>query len=311
MKPTEGTPFTTGSSPGALILILLAFLLSSCASLHVDEAAATAAPGPQNLSVQSQAGSRAGSPACGLAILVHGVDGSPDSWPKTLESHIRAVTDSRSRQGGAPVSWEVVRVDWREISSHKLTSPRNGYRLGRAIGTRLAEAARSYAILHLVAHSMGAHVIQGIADAYRPAHPDTVIHLTFLDAFVSRGLFSLAYGRRVFGRNSDFAESYVTRREPAFLTNALFRHAHNFDVTGIVPEERVGNGSYYHIWPIHYYLDSRRPPGGGVYLPGLSLAPYGFDPGRHQAAAAVTDALRTRYETLREQYPAGEVTIPQ
>ena len=230
-------------------------------------------------------------PSPGLAVIVHGVDSSPDSWPKGLEQRIHHLA-------GGPEAWQIIRLDWCEISARKLTSATNGYRLGFELGTELAQLNPPYRLMHLVAHSMGAHVIQGVADAYRPRHPDTIIPLTFLDAFVTRGPFSLFYGRRVFGRNSDFAESFVTRGEPAFLTNALLLNAHNFDVSAAVPAHRAENPRYHHIWPIDYYLESVDSDG-----PGLTHGPYAAT----GAFGSAADLLR-HYDALQQRYPRGQTT---
>lgn len=253
-----------------------------------------------------RAGVPAGAPsATGLTVIAHGVGSSPDQWPLALEGQIRSEVN--------PQRWDVVRVDWTAITERPLTSAARGYRLGYAMGQELASRAHQPAVIHLVAHSMGAHLIQGFADAYHPLRPQTLIHLTFLDAFMSRGPLTLFYGIRVFGRNSTFAESYVTRGEPAFLTNALLRNAFNFDISGIIPESRADNRNYPHNWPVDYYLQSADHAG-----PGVSLAPHRFlavrsEPesraARSTPAAVDFTSLVARYRELGQRFPRGSTLV--
>jgi hypothetical protein len=237
-------------------------------------------------------------------VIAHGTGGGPGGWPTALANAI-------TTEYGPLHLWEIHVLDWRDLSERPLTAARRGYRLGLECGAGIAESTRRSPgadgprVLHLVAHSMGSHLIQGIADGvrrYESNHPDlapAVIHMTFLDAFHPRGLLTSRWGIRVFGRGADFAESYVTRDEPAFLTNALLNRTFSFDLTATVPPRANPSSGYFHNWPPAYYAASV----GDRTRPGFVLSPLAVFGDRSVARAEVDRAM----ETLRGVLPAGEV----
>jgi hypothetical protein len=180
-------------------------------------------------------------------VIAHGSGDRADEWPLDLADELRSLSVSQSL-------WDTYRVDWYEASLDRLAAPRVGYELGTAIGAQLAGAAHAYEVVHLIGHSAGAHIVQGIADAI--AAQRLYVHITFLDPFVGRSILQLSWGVSRLGRNADFAESYVTRRDNVPFTNSLLERAHNFDLTHTVPNDPHPPQDFAHMWPVRVYLAS-------------------------------------------------------
>jgi len=232
--------------------------------------------------------------ARGLIVIAHGVEARADSWPLTLERAFRT-------HGAGEDLWDIYRVDWYELSLRPLAAPRRGYALGLAIGRALSERVDSYEVIHLVGHSAGAHVVQGITDAIGESAEPPVVFATFLDPFVARSVPRLYWGVRHLGTNADFAESYVTRKDRVPFTNSLLQRAHNVDLTGILPAGPDQPDNFAHLWPILYY---RTPVLAGQEA-GILISPAArlgeFVTSRSAGALAAE---------LGRQYPTGDVTRP-
>lgn len=171
--------------------------------------------------------------------------------------------------GAAPGVWDVMRVEWHDLSLDRLRASRRGYELGYAIGEVLARET-SYEMVHLVAHSAGAHVIQGVADAYADSGTARrpLLHMTFLDPFVGRSVVQLFWGVRRLGRNADMVENFVTRDDNVPFTNSFLRRATvNVALDESVPDVDDPPSGHFHNWPATWYLQS-----AGV-SPGLGSAP--------------------------------------
>ncbi len=232
--------------------------------------------------------------ARGIVVMAHGVEGRAESWPAAFERYFEQVAPDSSL-------WQFYRLDWYEASLVRLAAPRRAYELGRRIGEELLAPGRSYEVAHLIGHSAGAHVVEGVADvlvrlepAERPA-----IHATFLDPFVARSVVRLFYGVRVFGANADFAMSYVTRDDPVPFTNSYLEHAHTIDLTETVPDRDGAPDNFEHLWPIEYYRGGDDPDGAGIGLsPVMTL---GTTVTREQAL----DALAR----LGERFPRGATAV--
>ncbi|TVQ19023.1 MAG: hypothetical protein EA382_17025, partial [Spirochaetaceae bacterium] len=138
--------------------------------------------------------------ATALFLISHGYGNNPSHWPARLIARIR--------DAGVDDGWQLYAHDWSANSLRALTASRAGYRIGRHFGGLLAERGH-YRTIHLVGHSLGAFVMQGVVDAYRGAGGTATIQMTFLDPFLLRGWFGIGWGVRNFGRGADFAENYV------------------------------------------------------------------------------------------------------
>lgn len=276
-----GGPFA-GLRRGVALLVVgcLAALLTSCAT-RPDPPVLLPPPDPR---------------ARGIVVIAHGVEGKADSWPVGVERQLRAAT------AAAGDRWDFYRVDWYEASLNRLAAPRRGFDLGRCIAAELTAPPRAYEVVHLIGHSAGAHVVQGVADALatdrgRRTGDTPVVFLTFLDPFVARSLVQLHWGARHFGEDAVFAESYVTRHDPVPFTNSLLRNAYNVDLTASLPPRPDPPSDHAHGWPIHFYT---RSVGSGSI--GIDTSPAALLGGDVSGPAA-----RRCAEALRARYPAGEV----
>jgi hypothetical protein len=233
--------------------------------------------------------------ARGLIVIVHGVEGRAKWWPLRLESAFRRLDVDQDL-------WDIYRPDWHEMSLDRLAAPRLGYALGRELGTGLVGRADTYDVIHLIGHSAGAHVIQGIADAVGDLSGATVVYSTFLDPFVVRSVVRLFWGVRRLGASSDFAECYVTRDDPLPFTNSFLKHANNVDLTPILPRVPDAANNYAHLWPIDYYISTAT----STDVSGVRHSPL-FRLGSNvtaQRAASLAAELRT-------ELPPGHVTVPE
>lgn len=204
-----------------------------------------------------------------LLFVVHGAGSSGDAWPADL---LRTV---RSREPSS-LQWDLVAYDWEEEALKVLTAPRRGYRIGEALAADLidAEANRaSYRVVHIVAHSVGSHVAQGLIDSLRQAEAATamepaLVFVTFVDPFVPRGVLQWRWGESRFGAGADAAECYISVEDGVPGTNRYLRLAHNYDVTALVPQPYRENASNFHWWPVEYYRSTV-----GTGRPGYRFSP--------------------------------------
>lgn len=183
----------------------------------------------------------------GLILLVHGGGDDPSVWAQDLVDPMTDVLDD-------PSAWIVHPVDWTDDASGRVRAASRG----RRIGEELAETVDAYERVHLVAHSVGAHLAHGVATT-----TTADVQLTLLDPFVGSGLVRWGYGRDRFGEGALWAEAYVNTDDGVPSTDGELDLVHVFDVTreaGSVDREEG------HRWPIVFYADS---VGSGV---GLDLA---------------------------------------
>lgn len=117
-----------------------------------------------------------------------------------------------------------------------------------------------YSKVHLIAHSAGAYMVDGMSRKLEAQRPETVTQVTFLDAFTALawlGNFTDHHEAYQFGESADWAEHY--RHDGVLpLTNEAFDHAINIDVTALAPltmkaTDLVG-GISGHSWPWEWYL---------------------------------------------------------
>ncbi len=227
----------------------------------------------------------------GLVLVSHGYGNNPTHWPRKLIGQI----ENRYRFSD---DWRVYAHDWSANSDRVLTASTAGYRIGRGMADSVLAAGDRYSVIHLVGHSMGAWVAQGFADTYRRRGGRAVIQMTLLDPFHIRGIFGVGWGVRNFGRNTDYAESYIVRNEPVLGTNRYLRKAHNFDVTAAVPASmwEISHGP--HWWVVEYYRISV-----GRLEPGFSLSPMVLS-GNDDLSE-----IRPLLTGLARVFPAGDVTL--
>jgi len=197
-----------------------------------------------------------------LLLVVHGSGDTAGGWPAELIEGVKQKIVQAEQ-------WDCVAYDWSRWADDKATASEAGLHIGAYIGSALASAPYSYERMQLVAHSVGAFVIQAACDAYRAEAENSAgrLHLTFLDPFTGNGLVDWTYGRGRFGEGADFAEAYINTDDPVPSTNSPLQQAHNFDVTARAPE--LLSGAQRHWWPVDFYRQSILSEGGE---PGYPLA---------------------------------------
>lgn len=234
----------------------------------------------------------------GLLLIIHGSGGSADGWPRRLEDAITETYGSRP-------SWDIHRLEWATLAEDRLAAPGNG----RALGARLAEqlteplaGGSGYRIIHLIGHSVGAHVMYGLSSRYRElaTDADTTLHQTYLDPFTPRGVLLWRFGESRFGQNADFSESFVTTDDPAFMTNSYLEHAYNIDLTSSFPSSGEPDDVSAHDWPVAYYIQAVSS-GESWFANAPYLYPELLTSSGERAAF---------YQRLRLEFPAGEVQRP-
>jgi len=270
-----------------LLLTTTVLLIFSCATVEDVSSFATL---PRQ-SAQSDA----------LLLIVHGSGDTADSWPLELEQGIRS-------ESGTRPDWDIVRLDWAQIAERRLAAPIEGQALGQAIATELTEGPFSYELIHMVGHSVGAHVVHGITTGIREYEAAAgvlerhrrIIHETLLDPFVGQGIFDWRYGVDRFGQGADFAFSYMTTEDRTPMTNAYLSHAHNLDLSRSSLSESLRSAVESHYLPVLFYRQT--VVSADETGPGFSLAPYVW------ALAAGRREVLDGYELFSALYPRGSVS---
>lgn len=207
-----------------------------------------------------------GDEADGVVLIVHGGGDDPSVWAEDLVPVVQGVLIE-------PERWTVLALDWSADADTLVTAARRGRRVGEDTAPQLQELDR----VHVIAHSVGAHVAHGLATSL----DGPTVQLTLLDPFVGSGTVRWGYGRDRFGEGADFACAYLNRDDGVPSTDGLLDQAHIVDVTAVRPGA-LSTSEQGHRWPITWYAQSE---GTGL---GLDLAVGaggealwdGLDPGR-------------------------------
>lgn len=170
-----------------------------------------------------------------LVIVTHGwLDKGRDRWPNEMADAFCSRID--------PNEWACGWFDWKGGSA--VVSSVQAAEYARDVaGPRLAAAViklgRSWKHIHLLGHSAGSWTIQSAAERLAREYPDTVFHLTFLDAYVPARWDPDCLGR-VFHdsakqRSLCWAEHYYTRDFTMEVTEHNLKWAHNVDISALDP----------------------------------------------------------------------------
>lgn len=176
-------------------------------------------------------------------FIVHGwLDKAGNDWPETMAQAVRQKTE--------PNEWICGFFDW-SGGSAVITSI-HAARYARDIGgPRLAAAilklSASIRHIHLIGHSAGSWVIDSAAKCIVKEHPETSVHLTFLDAYVPQNWDPNQLGD-VNSAGGIWAEHYYTRDITYVVTQNDLIHAYNVDITAIDPLIAE------HEFPYRWYL---------------------------------------------------------
>ncbi len=170
-----------------------------------------------------------------LVIVTHGwLDKGQDRWPSEMAAAFFTRTD--------PNQWICASFDWKGGSS--VVSSVQAAEYARDIaGPRLAAAIlkidRPWKHIHLVGHSAGSWAIQTAARRLALAYPDTVFHLTFLDAYVPNrwdpDALGLLYDDSAKQQSFCWADHYYTKDITLAVTEHNLKWAHNVDISALDP----------------------------------------------------------------------------
>ena len=130
------------------------------------------------------------------------------------------------------MDWQVEAIKWREAAWGLPVMAMLGARIeGALYGAGFAQTHWQH--IHLIGHSAGSVFIEAFAKEIKGIWPDTQIHSTFLDPYLS---VALRLGKETYGVNSDWSDSYFAHDGTSILTEGQLLHAHNVDVTWLDTE---------------------------------------------------------------------------
>ena len=203
---------------------------------------------------------------------------------------------------GLQDTWDVVAFDWEEFSGLQ-TNPDNlpgflmdafeaaraGDQIGKSIFNWLQESGidiGSLEELHLLGHSSGSWLIDGISDAIAtsdiPLEDRPKIHLTFFDAFEAPSeMLGVTGVSAVLGGGADNAEQYL---DDSFVnlwrTAEQLPFAANIEITDLDPDSSLDPVAR-HAWPYRWYLETIKEVSGVPFVAcaedaSCSAAAWGF-----------------------------------
>lgn len=179
-----------------------------------------------------------------LVIVTHGwLDKGEDKWPAAMAGAIAGRVD--------PNEWICGVYDWKGGSVVMLSTQAAEYSRDIA-GPRLAAAVlkipNRFTHIHLIGHSAGAWILRSAAKELMRALPDTVFHLTFLDAYVPSRWNTRELCDWTSLHGAVWAEHYYTRDFTLNMTEQDLPCAHNVDITALDPWVAE------HEFPYRWYL---------------------------------------------------------
>jgi uncharacterized repeat protein (TIGR03803 family) len=219
--------------------------------------------------------------AGGLVLLTHGWNSNAAAWAAPDAINIQAAKS----QSGVPISqnWDVVSMDWSQYSGYTgnvvpsilpTTAATNANDIGESLANWMQEKGFNYQNLHLVGHSAGSWLINGLTNGLRVQGSNAFIQQTFLDAYNPSGLAFNGYTSLnipTLGSYANYAEQYydgVNGGLPGLAT--AIPGAVNYDVSGLwqyLNYTPVGD----HQWPYVWYGQTILAPAGSDSANG-----YGF-----------------------------------
>ena len=186
------------------------------------------------------------------------------SWITNMANAIRAKVD--------PNTWEVRTLDWTDVS--QIPDPDAVRELGWIGGVLYASQLsqqRQWNHIHLIAHSAGAAVIDGITWALKHSPNAPVIQETFLDPYTGSDL----EGRSSYGQYADWADDYfvidlltdyggVLLLQSPDSTSGQLKWAYNVDVGGAleaaIPVQFFAGSGVAGSTPSYVYTPSHGSP---------------------------------------------------
>lgn len=175
-----------------------------------------------------------------LIVIAHGMKDSPESWGYSLKNQL----ENNSDQSAIAV------IDWSGSAKNPLTCSVNATRIGGQIASQLS-GFNGLKSVHLIGHSCGSFLIQGVCDALTQTRPEIKMQNTFLAPVSIYGGVHWDYGLANFGNCGDFNEVYVDSGDKGPGQYQWWPRSFTFDVTDVrVQSDYRGSP---HLWPITYY----------------------------------------------------------
>jgi len=164
-----------------------------------------------------------------LVVITHGF-----AWSASLadESWINQMADAIQQRVQA--NWSVIPYTWNgEAWGTPDLALINAAVQGAVYGQALGQL--HYQHIHLIGHSAGAAFVEAAAKAIKAASPDTEIHCTFLDPYLSL----LLVGANVYGANADWSDCYFVQDLTGTFTSGSLANAYDVDVTWVDPQKTI------------------------------------------------------------------------
>ena len=197
-----------------------------------------------------------------LVVVTHGF--IPITDPPVLPSWV--VTLANDIGLNSPANWSATWYDWSGDAWG--INPENALVIGNIKGLLYGQqlSQQHWKKVHLIAHSAGAALIQGIADQLKSSPNPPTIQLTFLDPFIG----ALHEWQNTYGDDANWADCYFTQElglDPSDLFTGSFGwtggglgHAYNVDVDWTDPNSQpIVYGSTLvafstHEWSHDFYI---------------------------------------------------------
>jgi hypothetical protein len=197
-----------------------------------------------------------------LVVVTHGF--IPITDPPVLPSWV--VTLANDIGLNSPANWSAVSFDWSKDAWG--INPEDALVIGNIKGLLYGQqlSQQHWKYVHLIAHSAGAALIQGIADQLKSSPNPPVIQMTFFDPFVG----VLHEWQNTYGDDANWADCYFTQElglDPADLLTGSFGwtggdlgYAYNVDVDWTDPHSQpIVYGSTLvafstHEWSHDFYI---------------------------------------------------------
>ncbi len=291
IKDTSGQPIAAASNE-FFGLLYGAVGLDGIGSLDV-----VTLPVPQRVGANGMTSSLNSVPnnnTAGLILLTHGWLSNTSAWANQMAQSI-----SHSTLVG---NWDVATMDWSDFSGASLatTAAVNGNDVGESLANWMREKGITYNQMHLIGHSAGSWLINGLANGVKEHNTTVSIQETYLDAYNPSGLAFQGYASPPrLGQTANYAEQYFDGGNAILHPNfsgldTILPTAVNFDV------QKLKSTFYYltdipivgpHQWPYKWYQQTILAPTGDISGGGWGFANSIEYTGRMPSYSVLHDSL--------------------
>ena len=183
-----------------------------------------------------------------LIVITHGWEilaGHAD-WIDDMAGAIDIQLSSQNK-----LNWKVDPIHWEHLAALSPDLARVGAEIaGSLYGATYAQFQWQH--VHLIAHSAGAVFIEAFATEIKRAWPNTEVHCTFLDPYLS---IVWGWSRENYGKHANWSDCYFSHDITGVLTGGNLVHAHNVDVTDLDTQQDQ-LFEILHNWPHEFYYDT-------------------------------------------------------